>query len=61
VTEVTERMTGLPDYAPRKIGEISYEDAASGCRLRDRNGFCFSSFRSSMPEWHVAKRPLHLR
>jgi hypothetical protein len=54
-----DRVAGL--CMAEKFGEISHEDAASGCRLRDRNGFCHSSFRSSMPEWHVAKRSLHLR
>jgi hypothetical protein len=44
-----------------KFGETSHEDALSGYRLRDRNGFCLSSFRSSvLPEWHVAKRLIHL-
>jgi hypothetical protein len=39
--------------SPRLIarGEIGHEDAASGYRLCDRNGFRLSSFRSSMPEW----------
>ena len=62
MTEVTERMTGLPDYVSKEIGEISHENAVSGYRLRDGNGFRLSSFRSPvLPEWHVAKRSIHLR
>jgi hypothetical protein len=46
----------------RKFGETSYEDAASWYRLRDRNGFRLSSFRSSvLPAWHVETRSLRLR
>jgi hypothetical protein len=45
-----------------KFGETSHEDAASGYRLRDRNGFRLSSVCSSvLPEWHVATRSLRLR
>jgi len=34
-----------------KFGESCHEDAASGCRLRDRNGFRLSSVRCSvLPE-----------
>jgi len=55
-------MTGLPDYVSKEIGEISHENAVSGYRLRDGNGFCLTSIRSSvLPEWHMAKRSVHLR
>ena len=55
-------MTELPDYASKEIGEISHENAVSGYRLRDGNGFRLSSFRSPvLPARHVAKRSIHLR
>jgi len=38
-----------------------HEDAASGYRVRDDNGFCFSSVCSSVPEWRVATGSLRLR
>src|SRR5262249_35420861 len=54
-------MTGLSDYACKEKGGDHLEDAVCGYRLRDRSGFCLSSFSSAVPEWHVAKRSLRLR
>jgi hypothetical protein len=43
----------------KEFGETSHEDAASGYRLRDRNGFCLSGVRYSvLPEQHLAAWPL---
>jgi hypothetical protein len=54
-----DRLAGL--CMAENFGETGYEDAASGYHVCRRNGFCLSSFRSSMSEWHVAKGSLHLR
>ena len=54
-------MTGLRDYAPNEKWGDNHENVACGYRLRDRNSFCLSSVRPSVPKWHVARQSLRLR
>jgi hypothetical protein len=60
VTSITERLTGLSDCACKETRGGHHENAVSGDRVRDRNGFCLSSFCFSVPEGYLGTRSLRL-